>query len=67
MRKYCTKKAAQEIIDLEKERRETIYLDGVLSLSDMKRIFEISLGFGEAEANFILASMIKAGAKFLDE
>ena len=63
--RYATKKMATEVIDREKEMRETAYYDGVLKLSDMKRMLTYRMGFGEAEANFILASMIKAGAKFL--
>lgn len=63
--RYATKKMATEIIDREKEMRETAYYEGVLTLSDMKRMFTDRMGFGETEANFILASMIKAGAKFL--
>lgn len=63
--RYATKKMATEVLDREKEMRETAYYDGVLKLSDMERMLTYRMGFGEAEAKFILASMIKAGAKFL--
>lgn len=62
--KYATKKTAKEVIANEKEMRETNYFSGDLSLEDMKSMFRYRMGFGEAETNFILASMINAGAKF---
>ena len=62
-----TKKSAQEIIELEKERKETSYFNGDLKFSEMKEMLRYRMEFGEAEANFILASMINAGAKFLAE
>lgn len=67
MSKYMTKKSAKEIIELEKERKETGYFNGDLKFSEMKEMLRYRMEFGEAEANFILASMINAGAKFLAE
>lgn len=64
MTKYATKKNAMEIINREKELHETAYLDGELTLKHMKKLLVWSMGFGEAEANFILAAMVNAGAKF---
>ena len=65
--KYMTKKAAKEIISQEKEIHETNYFEGRLKASDMKEMLRYRMGFGEAEANFILASMVTAGAKFIVE
>lgn len=61
--KYATKKAADEIIAREKEEHATAYFDGELTFSQMRETFHWA-GFGPAETNFILASMVKAGAKF---
>ena len=65
--KYMTKKAAQEVINNEKELHETSYFDGSLEASEMKEMLRYRMGFGEAETNFILASMVNAGAKFIVE
>lgn len=65
--KYMTKKAAQEVINNEKELHETSYFDGSLKASEMKEMLRYRMGFGEAETNFILASMVNAGAKFIVE
>lgn len=68
MTKYATKKSAMEIINREKELHETAYLDGELELEHMKKLLVWSMGFGKAEANFILAAVVNAGAKFrIDE
>lgn len=61
--KYATKKAADEIISREKEEKGTAYFDGELTFSQMRETFHWA-GFGPAETNFILAAMVKAGAKF---
>ena len=63
--KYMTKKYAQEVIDREKELHETNYFSGELYVSCMKEMLRFRMGFGEAETNFILASMVNAGAKFI--
>lgn len=65
--KHMTKKAAKEIIVREKELHETNYFSGELKAKDMKEMLRFRMGFGEAETNFILASMINAGAKFIVE
>ena len=65
--KYMSKKAAKEVISVEKENHNTNYFSGELKASDMKQMLRFRMGFGEAEANFILASMVNAGAKFLAE
>lgn len=69
--KFASIKAAKEMIKKEKEERLTCYygqdyssiLPEYLELKEMKKMF-ISKGFGEVEANFILACMINAGCKF---
>ena len=63
--KYMSKKAAQEVINREKELHETNYFSGELNVSSMKEMLRFRMGFGEAETNFILASMVNAGAKFI--
>ena len=63
--KYMSKKAAQEVINREKELNETNYFSGELNASSMKAMLRFRMGFGEAETNFILASMVNAGAKFI--
>ena len=65
--KYMTKKAAKEIINQEREIHETNYFGGHLRASDMKEMLRYRMGFGEAETNFILASMVNAGARFIVE
>lgn len=62
--KFATKKTAQEIINREKELHETAYLDGELTMEQMKEMLIWQMKFGKAEANFILAAMVNAGAKF---
>ena len=64
MTKYATKKNAMEIINREKELHETAYLDGELTMKQMKEMLIWDMRFGKAEANFILAAMVNAGAKF---
>lgn len=63
--KYMSKKAAQEVINREKELNETNYFSGELNASSMKEMLRFRMGFGEAKTNFILASMVNAGAKFI--
>lgn len=65
--KHMSKKAAQEVINREKELHETNYFSGELNASSMKEMLRFRMGFGEAETNFILASMVNAGAKFIVE
>ena len=65
--KYATKVMAKEIINKEKELNETNYFSGDLKMKDMKEMLRYRMGFGEAETNFILASMVNAGAKFIFE
>lgn len=68
---FASVKEAKEIIKKEKEEKMTCYygqdyssnLPEYLEFKGMKEIF-ISNGFGEAEANFILACMVNAGCKF---
>lgn len=62
--KFATKKTAQEIINREKVLHETAYLDGDLTMGQMKDMLIWQMGFGWEEANFILAAMVNAGAKF---
>lgn len=72
--KFMTKKVASEVIreTIEKEstmyfgQRESKILPEYIRASDMKNVFRSS-GFGEAETNFIIAAMVKAGAKFTVE
>lgn len=63
--KYMTKKAAQEVINREKDLHETNYLCGDLKASDMKEMLRCRMRFDEAETNFILAALVSAGAKFI--
>lgn len=63
--KYMSKKVAKEIIALENEIHETAYCDGTLKVSVMKELLRYRLGFGKSETNFIIASLVNAGAKFL--
>ena len=63
--KYMTKKVAKEVISWEREHRLTGYFEGNLRASDMKEMLCHRMGFGDAEANFIIASMVNAGAKFI--
>lgn len=65
--KCMTKKAAREVIRWEREHRLTNYFEGTLRGSDMKEMLCHRMGFGDAEANFIIASMVNAGAKFIAE
>ena len=65
--KYMTKKAAKEIIAFENEMHETVYCDGEITASSMKELLRFRLGFGVAETNFIIASLVNAGAKFIVE
>lgn len=64
MAKYMTKKAAKEILDIEKADPQTAYFDGELSASDMKDMLRNRMNFGRAETNVILAALVLAGAKF---
>ena len=64
--KYATKKNAKDIIDWAKETGQTAYFDGELSMSSMKEMFR-NYGFGMAETNVIMASLVLAGAKFKSE
>lgn len=69
--KFASVKTAKEIIKKEKEEKMTCYYGQdhssiapqYLEFKEMKKTF-ISKGFGEAEANFILACMVNAGCKF---
>lgn len=60
--KYMTKKAAKE--EIERNKDNTGYFDGSISASDMKFMLRTRMGFGEAEANIIIASLVNSGAKF---
>lgn len=64
--KYATKKNAKDIIGWAKETGQTAYFDGELSMSRMKEMFR-NYGFGMAETNVIIASLVLAGAKFKSE
>ena len=57
-----TKKAAWE--QIEKFKDETNYFSGVLKMDDMREMFQVRMGFGEAETEVILAALTIAGAKF---
>ena len=59
--KYATKKAAKEILD--KYKNQTSYFDGEIEMENMKEMFRY-MGFGEAETNVILASLVLTGCKF---
>lgn len=69
--KFASIKTANEIIRETKEKELTSYygqtfstlLPQYLSFDEMKKTFRYK-GFGEAESNFILACMVKAGCKF---
>lgn len=69
--KFATIKESTEIINRIKQSGETGFFGQTFSsilpeyipVREMKRTF-IEKGFGEAEATFIVAAMIKAGAKF---
>ena len=68
--KFATIKNANEVIKETKEKDNTSYFGWEMfgkvtycSMSDMIRHLR-EAGFGVAESNFIVAAMIKAGAKF---
>ena len=68
--KFATIKVANEVIKETKENENTCYFGWEMlgrvsycGMADMIRNFR-EAGFGVAEANFIVAAMIKAGAKF---
>ena len=68
--KFASIKTATEVIKETKEADRTSYFGWEVfgekqycSMSDMFDMFR-EKGFGAAEANFIVAAMIKAGAKF---
>lgn len=69
--KFASIKEAEKIIRETKEKELTSYygqtfsasLPQYLSFAEMKEAFK-GKGFGEAESNFILACMVKAGCKF---
>ena len=70
MTKFATIKTATEVIRETKENETTSYFGWeafgekqYCSMSEMLDMFR-EKGFGVSEANFILAAMIKAGAKF---
>lgn len=65
--KYATKKNAKEIIAMEKEAESTSYFNGALSMKEMKDMLKHRMGFGEAETNVIMASLVLAGGKFRTE
>lgn len=62
--KYATRKAAREIIRHEAEQRNTYYFSGEIKFADMRDMLRYRMGFGAAETQFILASLVNAGAKF---
>ena len=68
--KYATRKAAREIIQKELEavkadcEGNTNYFSGELKFYDMRDMLRYRMGFGEAETEIILASLVNAGAKF---
>lgn len=59
---YWTKKHCDEVIEENKDW--TNYFKGNLYFEDMYEMFRYQLNFGEAETAVILASLMKAGAKF---
>lgn len=71
MMRFASVKTANEIIKEAKENKTTNYfgqdyssiLPEYISFVDMRRTFR-DKGFGEDEANVILACMVKAGCKF---
>lgn len=62
MKNYWTRKHCDEVIENWKD--ETNYFKGNLCFEDMYEMFRYRFNFGEGETNVILASLIKAGAKF---
>ena len=65
--KYATKKNAKVIIAMEKEVGMTNYFNGELTMKEMKDMLKHRMGFGEAETNVIMASLVLAGGKFRTE
>ena len=58
--KYC-----DELIKEFKDN--TSYFDFSMTLNDMYAMLRDRMHFGEAESIVIMASLIKAGAKFMDD
>ena len=59
--KYATKKSAKEYLEANKDF--TAYFTGELNMKDMHEMLR-DMGFGAAETNVILSTLIMAGAKF---
>lgn len=58
----------REALDkLAENKHQTSYFDGSLSLEEMYEMLRFRSGFGVAETNVILASLVLAGAKFVRE
>ena len=62
MRNYWTKKRCDSIIEENKDN--TAYFDGGMTFWQMHDMLRFRMGFGKAETMVIIASLIKAGAKF---
>lgn len=60
-----TKVKASEIIN--EYRDDTNYYSGEIKVQDMYEMFRYRFEFGEAESKVIIASLVKAGAKFQGE
>ena len=57
-----TKTYAKDVLDLWKN--ETGYFDGSISYGEMEAMLRYRMGFGEAETQVIMMSLVLAGAKF---
>lgn len=62
---YITDREASD--KLAENKSQTSYFDGSLSLEEMYEMLRFRSGFGVAETNVILASLVLAGAKFIRE
>lgn len=59
-----TKVYAREVLDIWKNK--TGYFDGSISYGYMESMLRYRMGFGIAETQVIMMSLILAGAKFAD-
>ena len=59
-----TKVYAKEVLDIWKNK--TGYFDGSISYGYMETMLQYQMGFGLAETEVIMMSLILAGAKFAD-
>ena len=72
MRNHWTQKECTTIINMYKNKtayfgnNEIMGENVPMKFSDMYEMFRFRYGFGEAETNVILASLMKCGAKFID-